>query len=114
MAQRSTIKVMGKMSTQGMQSDGRRRDSARPDFVFILADDLGYADLACYGGREDCSPNLDQMASEDLLFTDGYANSSVCSSSRFAIATGRYQYRLRGDCILAWDESPDSKWHGQS
>ena len=66
------------------------------NFVFILADDLGYADLHCYGGREECSPNLDKMATEGLRFTNGYANSSVCSPSRFAIATGRYQHRLRG------------------
>ena len=72
-----------------------------PNFVFILADDLGYADLGCYGGRsaatgDSCSPNLDRMAAEGLRFTDGYANSSVCSPSRFALITGRWQYRLRG------------------
>ena len=71
-------------------------ENTRPNFVFILADDLGYADLHCYGGRTECSPNLDKMATEGLLFTNGYANSSVCSPSRFAIATGRYQHRLRG------------------
>jgi arylsulfatase A-like enzyme len=68
----------------------------RPNFVFILADDLGYADLGCYGGRAPCSPNLDRMAAEGLRFTDGYANSPVCSPTRFALATGRWQYRLRG------------------
>jgi arylsulfatase A-like enzyme len=67
-----------------------------PNFIFILADDLGYADLGCYGGRSDCSPNLDQMAADGMTFSRGYANSSVCSPSRFAIATGRYQHRLRG------------------
>src|SRR5690606_31861210 len=50
----------------------------------------------CYGGRSDCSPNLDQMAADGMTFSRGYANSSVCSPSRFAIATGRYQHRLRG------------------
>ena len=68
----------------------------RPSFVFILADDLGYADLGCYGGRSACSPVLDRMAAEGLRFTDGYANSSVCSPTRFALATGRWQHRLRG------------------
>lgn len=68
----------------------------KPNFLFILADDLGYADLGCYGGRGECSPNLDRLAGEGLRFTNGYANSSVCSPSRFAIATGRYQHRLRG------------------
>ena len=68
----------------------------RPNFVFILADDLGYADLGCYGGRSGCSPELDRMAAEGLRFTDGYANSPVCSPTRFALMTGRWQYRLRG------------------
>ncbi len=61
-----------------------------------MADDLGYADLGCYGGRAPCSPHLDRMAADGLRFTDGYANSAVCSPTRFALATGRWQYRLRG------------------
>ena len=68
----------------------------KPNFIFILADDLGYADLGCYGGRSPCSPNLDRMASQGLRYTDGYSNSPVCSPTRFALATGRWQYRLRG------------------
>ncbi|MBK8064340.1 MAG: sulfatase-like hydrolase/transferase [Betaproteobacteria bacterium] len=77
----------------------------RPNFVFILADDLGHADLGCYGGRgfdtlrpgtQSCSPHLDAMAAQGLRFTDAYANSSVCSPTRFALITGRWQYRLRG------------------
>lgn len=67
----------------------------RPSFVFILADDLGYADLGCYGGRAPCSPELDRLAAEGLRFTDGYSNSPVCSPTRFALITGRWQYRLR-------------------
>jgi len=70
----------------------------RPNFVFILADDLGYADLGCYNGRSkpSCSPFLDRTAAEGLRFTQGYANSSVCSPTRFALMTGRWQHRLRG------------------
>ncbi|QET01626.1 MULTISPECIES: sulfatase family protein [Cupriavidus] len=74
----------------------------RPNLIFILADDLGYADLGCTGARDrhgrpaDVSPNLDRMASEGVRFTRGYANSAVCSPTRFALATGRWQYRLRG------------------
>ncbi|MBV8031676.1 MAG: sulfatase-like hydrolase/transferase [Betaproteobacteria bacterium] len=69
----------------------------RPSFVFILADDLGHADLGCYGGRSpSCSPALDRMAAQGLRFTNAYANSPVCSPTRFALMTGRYQYRLRG------------------
>jgi arylsulfatase A-like enzyme len=71
----------------------------RPNFVFIVADDLGYADLGCYGGRasaQPVSPVLDGLAAQGLRFTQGYANSPVCSPTRFALMTGRYQYRLRG------------------
>src|SRR5262245_16797863 len=68
----------------------------RPNFVFILADDLGYSDLGCFGGRTACSPELDRLAADGLRFTDGYANSPVCSPTRFALMTGRFQYRLRG------------------
>ena len=68
----------------------------RPNFVFILADDLGYADVGCYGARADVTPALDDMARHGLRFTDGYANSPVCSPTRFALMTGRYQYRFRG------------------
>ena len=82
----------------------------RPSFVFILADDLGYADLGCYGGRSDCSPVLDRMAAEGLRFTDGYANSSVCSPTRFALATGRWQHRLRGGA----DEPISSRARGSA
>ena len=67
----------------------------RPNFVFILADDLGFADLGCTGGRASVSPALDRMAAGGLRFTDAYANSPVCSPTRFALMTGRWQYRLR-------------------
>jgi arylsulfatase A-like enzyme len=72
----------------------------RPNVVFIVADDLGFADLGCYGGRPaefgPVSPVLDGMASAGVRFTQGYANSPVCSPTRFALITARYQYRLRG------------------
>src|SRR5947207_7058647 len=68
---------------------------SRPNFIFIVADDLGSADLGCYGG-DNVSPNLDRLAREGLLFTRAYSNSPVCSPARFAIITGRWQYRLRG------------------
>lgn len=71
-----------------------------PNIVFIVADDLGYADLGCYGGRDavfgPVSPVLDGLAAGGLKFTQGYSNSPVCSPTRFAMITGRYQYRLRG------------------
>jgi arylsulfatase A-like enzyme len=72
---------------------------ARPNIIFIVADDLGFADLGCYGGRPAkfgaVSPVLDGLAANGLKFTQGYSNSPVCSPTRFALMTGRYQYRLR-------------------
>ncbi len=68
----------------------------RPNIVFIVADDLGFADLGCYGGRVPVSPVLDRLAAGGMRFTQGYANSPVCSPTRFALMTARWQYRLRG------------------
>jgi arylsulfatase A-like enzyme len=60
-----------------------------------MADDLGYADLSCYGRREYRTPNIDSLAAAGTKFSQAYANSSVCSATRTALITGRYQYRLR-------------------
>ncbi len=68
----------------------------QPNFIFIVADDLGAADLGCYGADAGVSPNLDRLAREGLRFTRAYSNSPVCSPARFAMITGRWQYRLRG------------------
>ena len=72
----------------------------KPNIIYIVADDLGFADLGCYGGRQadfgDVSPNIDALARGGLRLTQGYSNSPVCSPTRFAMITMRYQYRLRG------------------
>ncbi|MGC2200266.1 MAG: sulfatase-like hydrolase/transferase [Stellaceae bacterium] len=68
--------------------------SSKPNILFILADDLGYADLSCYGRRDFTTPNIDRIAAEGVRFTQAYANSAVCTASRVALVTGRYQYRL--------------------
>ena len=86
----------------------------RPNIIFIVADDLGYADLGCYGGRDASfgavSPVIDQLAANGIKFTQGYSNSPVCSPTRFALITARYQYRLRG----AAEEPINSKSKGSS
>ena len=66
----------------------------RPNIVFIVADDLGYADLSCCGRRDFSTLNIDRIAERGLRFTQAYANSAVCSATRLALITGRYQYRL--------------------
>src|SRR5215468_12070077 len=66
----------------------------RPNIVFILADDMGYADISCYGRRDLVTANIDRIAAQGAKFTQGYANSPVCTASRVAMITGRYQVRL--------------------
>lgn len=66
-----------------------------PNIVFILADDLGYADLGCYGSRHNVTPVLDKLARQGLLFRNAYASSPVCSPTRVALATGMYPNRFR-------------------
>ena len=68
--------------------------STKPNIVFILADDLGYADVSCYGQRDYATPNIDRLAAEGLKFTQAYSNSPDCSSTRTGLITGRYQARL--------------------
>ena len=68
----------------------------RPNILVILADDLGWADLSCYGAPEIRTPNLDKLAASGVRFTNGYSASSVCSPTRFGLYTGRYPGRLPG------------------
>jgi arylsulfatase A-like enzyme len=86
----------------------------RPNIIYIVSDDLGYADLGCYGGREAAfgpvSPHIDRLAAGGVKFTQGYANSPVCSPTRFALMTMRYQYRLRG----AMEEPINSRSKGST
>lgn len=64
--------------------------AAKPNIIFILADDLGYTDLACYGSKYYESPNLDRMAAEGLRFTSGYTCGPNCQPTRAALMTGQY------------------------
>ena len=66
----------------------------KPNFLFIMADDFGWADASCYGREEYETPAIDSLAAQGMQFMHGYANSAVCSSTRVGLITGRYQYRL--------------------
>src|SRR5262249_29604302 len=68
---------------------------APPNIVYMMADDLGYADVSCYGRPDLKTPNIDRIAAKGVRFVQGYANSAVCTATRTALITGRYQYRLR-------------------
>jgi arylsulfatase A-like enzyme len=66
----------------------------RPNVIFILADDMGYGDLSCYGRPDYKTPVLDNMADEGIRFTDNYAAAAVCTPTRVGLLTGRYPQRL--------------------
>src|SRR4051794_33117146 len=62
----------------------------RPNLILILADDLGYAEVGCYGQKKIRTPNLDRLAAQGLRFTQFYAGSPVCAPSRCALMTGKH------------------------
>ena len=72
-----------------------------PNVVIILADDLGYGDLTCYGCPDTRTPNLDRMAAEGAKFTSAYAYAPVCSPTRVSLLTGQYQQR-QGNAFEAY------------
>src|SRR5688500_1465767 len=86
---------------------------AKPNVLLVIADDLGWGDLGCYGSTAIPTPNLDRLASEGRRFTSAYAPSSTCTPSRYALLTAEYPWRqppkktsiLDGDAPLALDLS---------
>lgn len=67
----------------------------RPNIIFIVVDDCGYADLGCTGQTGYRTPALDRLAGEGVRFTQAYANAPLCTNTRVGLITGRYQYRLK-------------------
>ncbi len=72
------------------QSDQESTTTVPPNIIYILADDLGYGDLSCYGQKLFSTPNIDKLASQGMLFTDHYSGSTVCAPSRSALMTGQH------------------------
>lgn len=72
----------------------------RPNVVVILADDIGYGDVSCYGAKRVKTPNLDRLAAQGLRFTDGHAPSATCTPTRYSLLTGEYAWRKKGTGIL--------------
>ena len=95
-SRREFIKTLGKTlgtlglcpAIAGCQFSSEQTVEQKPNFVFILADDLGWVDLACYGHKFHETPNLDKLASEGMLFTNAYAASPVCSPTRATLTVG--------------------------
>src|SRR5688572_13709822 len=88
--------VFGPLSSVGKTNPWRPNPKAtRPNVIFILADDLGWGDLSCYGRRDYRTPNIDLLASQGTKFTNAYSASAVCTPTRCGFVTGRYPARLK-------------------
>jgi len=72
---------------------------AGPNVIVILADDLGYGDVGCYGATAVKTPHIDRLAAEGLRFTSGYCSASTCTPTRFSLLTGKYAFRQKGTGI---------------
>jgi len=72
-----------------------------PNIIVIMADDLGYGDVSCYGATALQTPHIDRLAAEGLRFTGGYCSASTCTPARFSFLTGTYAFRQKGTGIAA-------------
>jgi len=68
-------------------------EAEKPNILFILADDMGYGDLGCYGATQIKTPNIDKLAEQGVLFTDAHTECSTCTPTRYGLLTGRYCFR---------------------
>jgi arylsulfatase A-like enzyme len=66
---------------------------SRPNVILIMTDDMGYADIVSYGGKDIRTPNIDRLAGDGVRLTDAYANGVLCSPTRAALISGRYPQR---------------------
>lgn len=83
--------------------------SGKPNFVFLLVDDLGWGDFGCYGAKFNETPNIDRLAADGMRFSNAYAACTVCSPSRAAILSGQYPARLHLTDWIAGHNNPTAK-----
>jgi len=84
-------------------SSARKEESRSPNVIIILADDLGYGDLGCYGALNVSTPNADRLAQEGVRLTNAYATASVSTPSRYSLLTGQYAWRRNDTGVAVGD-----------
>ncbi len=99
----TTMRILGCLLMICCAATAVGADAERPNIVFILADDLGWSDLGCYGHAYHRTPNIDRLAAEGLRFTNGYAPAPICSASRASILTGKTPARLHFEFVTKND-----------
>lgn len=90
-----------------MMGAGCEKENLKPNFIFILADDLGYSQVGCYGSSYYQTPHIDKMSREGMRFTNAYAACAVCSPTRASIMTGKYPARLHLTDFIAGNNRKD-------
>jgi uncharacterized sulfatase len=109
---RTTIVVLALALLHGLlPARAAAADATRPNFLFVLIDDMGYRDLSCFGGTRTTTPNIDRLASEGMKFEQFYVSAPICSPSRVALTTGQYPNRWHITTFLNTRE--DDKRRGQ-
>lgn len=98
--------IMGVASTSFIGWKFKTPKKEKPNIVFILADDLGWADLGCYGNTYHETPNIDRLAHQGVKFTQAYAAAPVCSPYRAALITGQHPARVGITDFLRWKSDP--------
>ena len=91
-----------------------QKNNSRPNIIYIMADDLGYADLSCYGRKDYQTPNLDKLCSQGMKFMNAYASAPVCTPTRVAFFTGRYPAHLTAGLYEPITESRNDSLVGLS
>ncbi len=111
MKRRNFMKIVGcgalAMGTSGIQVLAAQQK--KPNFLFILIDDLGWSDVSCYGSTFYETPNIDKLASQGMRFTDAYAACPVCSPTRASIMSGKYPARNN---VTDWIGNRKQRWKG--
>lgn len=87
--------------------------AARPNIVFVLVDDMGYADLGCMGGEDIQTPHIDRLAKEGVKLTNFYSNAPVCTPTRCAFITGRWQQRVGFEWAMGYTAEQQRRVDGQ-
>ena len=93
----AVVAVVVQLISQSVNAD----QSSRPNIIVIMADDLGYGDVSCYGADRLKTPHIDQLAKEGLRFTSGYCSASTCTPTRYSFLTGTYAFRQKGTGIAS-------------
>ncbi|MCF8715792.1 arylsulfatase [Joostella atrarenae] len=88
---------------EDLLADSSEVNHDKPNVIIIYADDLGYGDVSAYGAKALNTPNIDKLANEGLMFTNGHCASATCTPSRYAMLTGNYAFRKKGTGVLNGD-----------